>query len=205
MTNKELAEGLGLTAGTVSVLCKRGMPRINLAAANRWRELHAPPRKPKAQTTQGSVAGIGADEIQRKHSDASTDEDEAAIAAGILESVRRARMAERWAMTRLVDASGRPKLTHEAFRRANSCYIAARQNRSAAERDWREWRRVDAETILGAEVQDIASRPAKAAAPILAGMPAELAHRLHGASSKETERALAEWCDALANSIRQAL
>lgn len=213
MTQTELAQVLGLTKSTVSILCKRGMPTASLAAANRWREVHAPPRKPMPQNARAKAGEARTAKPLRKLSDMATsgtdairaDDDEAAISAGILESVRCARKAERWAMERLVEASGRPKITHEAFRRVNSCYIATRQNRSAAERDWREWRRVESETLLATEARDIASRPALAAAPLLAAMPAELAPVLHGANAKKIEKTLAEWCDRVADAIRQAI
>jgi hypothetical protein len=44
LTNKELAEGLGVPPARVCEWRRRGMPTDSIANAYRWRCLHAPPR-----------------------------------------------------------------------------------------------------------------------------------------------------------------
>ena len=45
MNQSELAHKLGLTRQAISKLVRRGMPLHSIEAANKWRLVHAPPRK----------------------------------------------------------------------------------------------------------------------------------------------------------------
>jgi transcriptional regulator with XRE-family HTH domain len=45
MNQSELARKLGLTRQAISKLARRGMPIDSIEAANKWRLIHAPPRK----------------------------------------------------------------------------------------------------------------------------------------------------------------
>jgi transcriptional regulator with XRE-family HTH domain len=45
MNQSELARKLGVTRQAISKLARRGMPIDSIEAANKWRLVHAPPRK----------------------------------------------------------------------------------------------------------------------------------------------------------------
>lgn len=120
------------------------------------------------------------------------------------ESVKTARQAERIAWKRLLDSSRRNE-NDELYRRANSAYIAARQNRMKAESDYREWKRQEGITLFLSEAETICAKPHQAAAQMLTVMPKQLSQRLVNQPAREIERTLAEWCDNLTEVIRAGI
>jgi hypothetical protein len=120
------------------------------------------------------------------------------------QSLRRARLAEKVGYNELVLCK-RNGGSIEDIRKANSIYIAARNNRHKAERDFKEWQRAEGILLYFDEAKEIAGRPHVAAKQMLEVMPKSLAPRLFGQPQKAIEAALSEWCDSLTEVIRKTL
>lgn len=201
------------------MLVKRGMPTNSVDAANAWRAVNAPPRnrKDKADRPIPRPAPVPAPDITKSVSRSSPpppvsndttprpsdpepdDEDNTPR-----QSLRRARLAEKVGYNELVMCK-RNGGSIEDIRKANAIYIAARNNRHKAERDFKDWQRQEAITLFFDEARDIASRPHIAVRQTLEVAAKTLAPRLHGQPQKAIEKTLAEWIDSLTALIRQSI
>jgi hypothetical protein len=201
------------------MLVKRGMPTNSVDAANAWRAVNAPPRnrKDKADRPIPRPAPVPAPDITKSVSRSSPpppvsndttprpsdpepdDEDNTPR-----QSLRRARLAEKVGYNELVMCK-RNGGSIEDIRKANTIYIAARNNRHKAERDFKDWQRQEAITLFFDEARDIASRPHIAVRQTLEVAAKTLAPRLHGQPQRAIEKTLAEWIDALTALIRQSI
>lgn len=201
------------------MLVKRGMPTNSVDAANAWRAVNAPPRnrKDKADRPIPRPAPVPAPDITKSVSRSSPpppvsndttprpsdpepdDEDNTPR-----QSLRRARLAEKVGYNELVLCK-RNGGSIEDIRKANTIYIAARNNRHKAERDFKDWQRQEAITLFFDEARDIASRPHIAVRQTLEVAAKTLAPRLHGQPQKAIEKTLAEWIDGLTALIRQSI
>ncbi|MFZ9920947.1 MAG: hypothetical protein ACO3FQ_07295, partial [Terrimicrobiaceae bacterium] len=120
------------------------------------------------------------------------------------QSLRRARLAEKVGYNELVMCK-RNGGSIEDIRKANAIYIAARNNRHKAERDFKEWQRQESILLYFDEARDITSRPHIAVRQTLEVAAKTLAPRLHGQPQKSIEKTLAEWIDNLTTIIRKAI
>jgi hypothetical protein len=201
----ELAQALGIDKSVVSRLVKKGMPVNSASAAQAWREVNAKPRAkkgqageapPKPKIDEPKTAPVTAP----AHDAPEPDDDDNTPR----QSLRRARLAEKVGYNELVLCK-RNGGSIEDIRKANSIYIAARNNRHKAERDFKEWQRAEGILLYFDEAKEIAGRPHVAAKQILEVMPKSLAPRLFGQPQKAIEAALSEWCDSLTEVIRKTL
>jgi hypothetical protein len=201
----ELAQALGIDKSVVSRLVKKGMPVNSASAAQAWREVNAKPRakkgqageappKPKIQEPKAAPVTAQAHDAPEPDDDDNTPR----------QSLRRARLAEKVGYNELVLCK-RNGGSIEDIRKANSIYIAARNNRHKAERDFKEWQRAEGILLYFDEAKEIAGRPHVAAKQMLEVMPKSLAPRLFGQPQKAIEAALSEWCDSLTEVIRKTL
>jgi hypothetical protein len=211
MTANEAARQLGIDKSVVSRLVKRGMPLTTVQAAQAWRAEHAPPRcRKKPETTEQTAERIKPAakpqtvQVIEQATPAATEQPEEEK-TDLRESLKMARHVERVASKRLVDAQKNINTSPEEFRRINSAYISARQNRMKAEQDMREWRRAEGVTLTLAEAQEIFGRPHSVAAALFKTLPKQLANQLHGQPVSEIERTLAESLDRVQAEMQKAI
>lgn len=208
----ELSNALGIDKSVVSRLVKKGMPTDSASAAQAWRETNAKPRAKKGQAGSpppppkiieppkftGPLPEV--EPVAVKSTDPEPDDDDNTPR----QSLRRARLAEKVGYNELVLCK-RNGGSIEDIRKANAIYIAARNNRYKAERDFKDWQRQEGILLYFDEAKELAGRPHIAAKQMLEVMPKTLAPRLHGQPQKAIEKTLAEWADTLTSIIRKAL
>ena len=213
----ELSNALGIDKSVVSRLVKKGMPTTSVDAAQAWRETNAPPRAkrghrgtpppapkvsaPPAIPTAPPVSFNETPPPPPAHDSGPEPDDEDNTPR---QSLRRARLAEKVGYNELVLCK-RNGGSIEDIRKANSTYIASRNNRIKAEKDFKDWQLQERKLLYFDEARDIISRPHIAAKQLLEIMPKTLAPRLHGQPQKTIEASLAEWADNLTTIIRQAI
>lgn len=224
----ELSNALNIDKSVVSRLVKKGMPTTSVDAAQAWRETNAPPRAkrgqrgtppPKPQDGQvakspGSYPGVAgstpapatpapkvSNDTPPPHDSGPEPDDEDNTPR---QSLRRARLAEKVGYNELVLCK-RNGGSIEDIRKANTIYIASRNNRIKAEKDFKDWQLQERKLLYFEEAKDITSRPHITAKQLLEVMPKTLAPRLHGQPQKTIEASLAEWADNLTTIIRQAI
>jgi hypothetical protein len=201
----ELAQALGIDKSVVSRMVKKGMPVNSASAAQAWREVNAKPRakkgqagkappKPKIEEPKPQPVTVPAHDAPEPDDDDNTPR----------QSLRRARLAEKVGYNELVLCK-RNGGSIEDIRKANSIYIAARNNRHKAERDFKEWQRAEGVLLYFDEAKEIAGRPHVAVKQTLEIAAKTLAPRLYGQPQKAIENALAEWIDNLTTLIRQSI
>ena len=201
----ELAQALGIDKSVVSRMVKKGMPVNSASAAQAWREVNAKPRakkgqageappKPKIEEPKTAPVTAPAHDAPEPDDDDNTPR----------QSLRRARLAEKVGYNELVLCK-RNGGSIEDIRKANSIYIAARNNRHKAERDFKEWQRAEGILLYFDEAKEIAGRPHVAVKQTLEIAAKTLAPRLYGQPQKAIENALAEWIDNLTEMIRKTL
>jgi hypothetical protein len=93
----------------------------------------------------------------------------------------------------------------EDIRKANAVYIASRNNRHKAERDFKEWQRDEGILLFFDEARDITGRPHIAVRQTLEVAAKTLAPRLHGQPQKSIEKTIGDWIDKLTALIRQSI
>jgi hypothetical protein len=198
----ELSKALEIDKGLVSRLVKKGMPTTSVDAAQAWREVNAKPKPRKNKKVMDAPPPVAktAPIAPQAHDAPEPDDDDNTPR----QSLRRARLAEKVGYNELVLCK-RNGGSIEDIRKANSIYIAARNNRHKAERDFKEWQRAEGILLYFDEAKEIAGRPHVAAKQMLEVMPKSLAPRLFGQPQKAIEAALSEWCDSLTDLIRKAL
>lgn len=213
----ELSNALGIDKSVVSRLVKKGMPTTSVDAAQAWRETNAPPRAkrghrgtpppapkvsaPPAIPTAPPVSFNETPPPPPAHDSGPEPDDEDNTPR---QSLRRARLAEKVGYNELVLCK-RNGGSIEDIRKANQIYIASRNNRIKAEKDFKDWQLQERKLLYFDEAKDITSRPHITAKQLLEVMPKTLAPRLHGQPQKTIEASLAEWADNLTTIIRQAI
>jgi len=120
------------------------------------------------------------------------------------QSLRRARKAELVGFNELAQCKKNGG-SIEDIRKANSIYIAARNNRYKAEKDFKEWQRQESILLYFDEARDLVSRPHVAVKQTLDVMPKTLAPRLYNQPQKAIEQTLADWVDNLTSMIRAGI
>jgi hypothetical protein len=201
----ELAQALGIDKSVVSRLVKKGMPVNSASAAQAWREVNAKPRAKKGQAGEAppkpKIEEPKPQPVTAPAHDAPEPDDDDNTPR---QSLRRARLAEKVGYNELVLCK-RNGGSIEDIRKANSIYIAARNNRHKAERDFKEWQRAEGILLYFDEAKEIAGRPHVAVKQTLEIAAKTLAPRLYGQPQKAIENALAEWIDNLTEMIRKTL
>ena len=213
----ELSNALGIDKSVVSRLVKKGMPTTSVDAAQAWRETNAPPRAKRGHRgTPPPAPKVSAPPVipaappvsfnetpppPPAHDSGPEPDDEDNTPR---QSLRRARLAEKVGYNELVLCK-RNGGSIEDIRKANTIYIASRNNRIKAEKDFKDWQLQERKLLYFDEARDITSRPHIAAKQLLEVMPKTLAPRLHGQPQKTIEASLAEWADNLTTIIRQAI
>jgi hypothetical protein len=205
------------------MLVKRGMPTDSVHAAQAWREIYAKPRAKKGMAGTAPVKTrvemppkVAEDEQEQpvddqqepeaaehhapQHAEPEPTEDDNTPR----QSLRRARLAEKVGYNELV-ATKRNGGSIEDIRKANAIYIAARNNRYKAERDFKEWQRDEGILLFFDEARDIVSRPHIAAKQMLETGAKTLAARLVGQPQKAIEKALGDYFDKIAEVIRKGI
>jgi hypothetical protein len=193
----EIAEALGVTKGLVSQLAKRGMPLTSPEAAQAWREANAKPRRWKNKSPSPTPPA-SKPQAGTKTAQVITAADDPHA------SLERARSAEAQSYAALV-AGREGGASPEDLRKLSGTYFSARRNRESAESFCDQWKRTQRVTLLLDEAKEITSRPHVAAKQALENAPKSLAPRLYGQPMKAIENALAEWCDRLAETLRESL
>ena len=213
----ELSNILGIDKSVVSRLVKKGMPTTSVDAAQAWRETNAPPRAKRGQRGEPPPAPKLSNVTEPPrvskvaeplpvpppppaHDSPEPDDEDNTPR----QSLRRARTAEKVGYNELVLCK-RNGGSIEDIRKASSLYIASRNNRIKAEKDFKDWQLQERKLLFFDEARDITSRPHIAAKQLLEVMPKTLAPRLHGQPQKTIEATLAEWADNLTTIIRQAI
>ena len=213
----ELSNILGIDKSVVSRLVKKGMPTTSVDAAQAWRETNAPPRAKRGQRGEPPPAPklskvaepprvskvaepLPVPPPPPAHDSPEPDDEDNTPR----QSLRRARTAEKVGYNELVLCK-RNGGSIEDIRKASSLYIASRNNRIKAEKDFKEWQRQESILLYFDEARDIASRPHIAAKQLLEVMPKTLAPRLYGQPQKSIETSLAEWADNLTAIIRKGI
>jgi hypothetical protein len=201
----ELAQALGIDKSVVSRMVKKGMPVNSASAAQAWREVNAKPRAKKGQAGEAppkpKIEEPKPQPVTTPAHDAPEPDDDDNTPR---QSLRRARLAEKVGYNELVLCK-RNGGSIEDIRKANSIYIAARNNRHKAERDFKEWQRAEGILLYFDEAKEIAGRPHVAVKQTLEIAAKTLAPRLYGQPQKAIENALAEWIDNLTEMIRKTL
>ena len=227
----ELGNKLGISKGQASKLVSKGMPSHSVEAANAWRETYARPRpgaqkgvkieslqikeakpqkvvipkEPKeearlVETSQDDSPTLPAPQVAQDHSAPEPDDDN----NDPRQSLRRARKAELVGFNELAQCKKNGG-SIEDIRKANSVYIASRNNRYKAEKDFKEWQRQESILLYFDEARDIVSRPHVAVKQTLDIMPKTLAPRLFNQPQKAIEQTLADWIDNLTAMIRAGI
>ena len=213
----ELSNILGIDKSVVSRLVKKGMPTTSVDAAQAWRETNAPPRAKRGQRGEPPPAPklskvaepprvskvaepLPVPPPPPAHDSPEPDDEDNTPR----QSLRRARTAEKVGYNELVLCK-RNGGSIEDIRKASSLYIASRNNRIKAEKDFKEWQRQESILLYFDEARDIASRPHIAAKQLLEVMPKTLAPRLYGQPQKSIETTLGDWADTLTEIIRKKI
>ena len=214
----ELSNALGIDKSVVSRLVKKGMPTTSVDAAQAWRESNAPPRAKRGQRgtpppppklskvaepprVSEPAAPLPVPPPSPVHDSAPEPDDEDNTPR---QSLRRARLAEKVGYNELVLCK-RNGGSIEDIRKANQIYIASRNNRIKAEKDFKDWQLQERKLLYFDEAKDITSRPHITAKQMLEVMPKTMAPRVHGQPIKTTEQMLAEWCDNITAIIQKAI
>ena len=205
----ELSKQLGCTKGLVSMLVKRGMPTSSVDAANAWRAVNAPPRNRKDKKEPISKTAPA----PHKSYDLPV-KSEAPVTLNDTPPMQSAN-TPKLSLDRAIEAedSAHHKLKEielcggsiEDYRKANAVYIAARNNRVRAQKDYDEWQRLQQITIFTSEGLEFLNRiltPGRQMAEI---MPKNMAPRLAMQPQKVVEKALFEWSARLIESMKDQI
>jgi hypothetical protein len=206
----ELAKQLGCTKGLVSMLVKRGMPTGSVDAANAWRAINAPPRNRKDKANRATpppkATPAPAQPLQTQPPTAKVSNDTKPIESANTPklSLDRAIAAEDAAHHKLkeIELGGG---SIEDYRKANQVYIAARNNRVKAQKDYDEWQRLQQITIFTSEGLEFLQRILSPGRQMAEVMPKTMAPRLAMQPQKVVEKALFEWSARLIESMKDQI
>lgn len=206
----ELAKQLGCTKGLVSMLVKRGMPTGSVDAANAWRAINAPPRNRKDKANRATpppkATPAPAQPLQTQPPTAKVSNDTKPMESANTPklSLDRAIAAEDAAHHKLkeIELGGG---SIEDYRKANQVYIAARNNRVKAQKDYDEWQRLQQITIFTSEGLEFLQRILSPGRQMAEVMPKTMAPRLAMQPQKVVEKALFEWSARLIESMKDQI
>jgi len=211
----ELSKQLGCTKGLVSMLVKRGMPTSSVDAANAWRAVNAPPRnrKDKKEPTIPQKPAKPTIRENGKNSPIVGDPNPPASLNDTppMQSANTPKLS----LDRAIEAedSAHHKLKEielcggsiEDYRKANQVYIAARNNRVKAQKDFDEWERMQKITIFTSEGLEFLQRILLPVRQMAEVMPKTMAPRLAMQPQKVVEKTLFEWSARLIESAKDEI
>jgi len=193
------------------MLVKRGMPTGSVDAANAWRAINAPPRNRKDKANRATpppkAASAPAQPLQTQPPAAKVSNEtkptiESANTPKL--SLDRAIAAEDAAHQKLKEIEhGGGSI--EDYRKANQVYIAARNNRVKAQKDYDEWQRLQQITIFTSEGLEFLQRILSPGRQMAEVMPKTMAPRLAMQPQKVVEKALFEWSARLIESMKDQI
>lgn len=193
------------------MLVKRGMPTGSVDAANAWRAINAPPRNRKDKANRATPppkdSSAPAQPLQTQPPAAKVSNDtkptiESANTPKL--SLDRAIAAEDAAHQKLKEIEhGGGSI--EDYRKANQVYIAARNNRVKAQKDYDEWQRLQQITIFTSEGLEFLQRILSPGRQMAEVMPKTMAPRLAMQPQKVVEKALFEWSARLIESMKDQI
>ena len=198
------------------MLVKRGMPTSSVDAANAWRAVNAPPRNrkdkreptiPQKTTAAPTIRENGKNPpiVGDPTQPASLNETPPMQSANTPKlSLDRAIEAEDSAHHKLkeIELCGG---SIEDYRKANQVYIAARNNRVKAQKDFNEWERMQKITIFTSEGLEFLQRILLPVRQIAEVMPKTMAPRLAMQPQKVVEKTLFEWSARLIESAKDEI
>jgi len=167
------------------------MPVTSVDAANAWRMVHAKPKKPINLVKLSPIDNLSSNNSPDPIPTANTPELSLARAIDAEDSAHKKR--------REIERGGG---SIEDYRKANGVYIASRNNRVKAERDFSEWEHSQNVSLYVEEANDMFNRTFGAARGMIDIMPKTLAPRLCNQPQKEIETTLLEWCSRLVETMR---
>lgn len=200
----ELSNILGIDKSVVSRLVKKGMPTTSVDAAQAWRETNAPPRAKRGQRGEPPPAPkrAPAPAPEAMPYESPLKSEVAIESANTPElSLQRAIQAEDAAHQKRKEIEINNG-SIEDYRKANAVYIAARNNRVKAQKDFADWQQSERITIYSDNAIEMFQRTLGAGRQLIDIMPKTLAARLVNQPQKEIERTLLEWCSRLIETMR---
>ena len=202
----ELSNALGIDKSVVSRLVKKGMPTTSVDAAQAWRETNAPPRAKRGQRgTPPPAPKVAEPPSSPATPPASLNDTKPMQSANTPKlSLDRAIEAEDSAHHKLkeIELCGG---SIEDYRKANAVYIAARNNRVRAQKDYDEWQRLQQITIFTSEGLEFLNRILTPGRQMAEVMPKNMAPRLAMQPQKVVEKALFEWSARLIESMKDQI
>jgi hypothetical protein len=202
----ELSNALGIDKSVVSRLVKKGMPTTSVDAAQAWRETNAPPRAKRGQRgTPPPAPKVAEPPSAPATPPASLNDTKPMQSANTPKlSLDRAIEAEDSAHHKLkeIELCGG---SIEDYRKANAVYIAARNNRVRAQKDYDEWQRLQQITIFTSEGLEFLNRILTPGRQMAEVMPKNMAPRLAMQPQKVVEKALFEWSARLIESMKDQI
>ncbi len=192
------------------MLVKRGMPTGSVDAANAWRAINAPPRNRKDKANRATpppkATPAPAQPLQTQPPTAKVSNDTKPMESANTPklSLDRAIAAEDAAHHKLkeIELGGG---SIEDYRKANQVYIAARNNRVKAQKDYDEWQRLQQITIFTSEGLEFLQRILSPGRQMAEVMPKTMAPRLAMQPQKVVEKALFEWSARLIESMKDQI
>jgi hypothetical protein len=191
------------------MLVKRGMPTSSVDAANAWRAVNAPPRNRKDKREPVSKPAPAPhksyDLPAKSEAPVSLNDTPPMQSANTPKlSLDRAIEAEDSAHHKLkeIELSGG---SIEDYRKANAVYIAARNNRVKAQKDYDEWQRLQQITIFTSEGLEFLQRIISPGRQMAEVMPKTMAPRLAMQPQKVVEKALFEWSARLIETMKDQI
>jgi len=209
----ELSNILGIDKSVVSRLVKKGMPTNSVDAAQAWRETNAPPRAKRGQRGETPPAPkrapAPAPEPMPYESPLKSEATPKVKAKQVaIESANTPELSLQRAIQAEDAAHQKRKEIEinngsiEDYRKANAVYIASRNNRVKAQKDFADWQQSERITIYSDNAIEMFQRTLGAGRQLIDVMPKTLAVRLVNQPQKEIERTLLEWCSRLIETMR---
>ena len=190
------------------MLVKRGMPTNSVDAANAWRAVNAPPRNRKDKADRPiprpapQPPTLQTPQPKSKVSNDTTPPIQSANTPKL--SLDRAIAAEDAAHQKLkqIELGGG---SIEDYRKANTVYISARNNRVKAQKDFDEWQRMQQITIFTSEGLELLQRILLPVRQMAEVMPKTMSARLAMQPQKVIEKTLFEWSARLIENAKDEI
>lgn len=164
MSVTELAKQLGLSKGTVSELCKKGMPKTSIEAAQSWRIQNAPPRakaggkkaSPAARLLSPEPSDILPPRSERHTIGGVDDQGEADgdRADNLYDALRRSKASEDIAWLKVQALAG-GRTDPVEFGAANRTFVSAQKHRAWMQAQAMNWAREQGITMYATEAREL--------------------------------------------------
>ncbi len=198
------------------MLVKRGMPTSSVDAANAWRAVNAPPRNRKDKKEPIIPQKTPAKPTISEKLKSSPIVGDPTPPASLNDTPpMQSANTPKLSLDRAIEAedSAHHKLKEielcggsiEDYRKANQVYIAARNNRVKAQKDFDEWERMQKITIFTSEGLEFLQRILLPVRQMAEVMPKTMAPRLAMQPQKVVEKTLFEWSARLIESAKDEI